>query len=124
MPPQLATVAIRTAMRDVPIRDLQTARLELPIADTGALKSIKVAVDIEHTFIGDLVVSIRSPTSTGVAPIILHNREGGAADNIKKTYDEVNAPGLIALKGKSPQGIWTLLSRRERRTREDSQLHP
>lgn len=109
VPAQLATVAIRTVVRDVAIRDLSTARLELPVADIGALKSIKVAVDIEHTFIGDLVVSIRPPAGTGVAPIMLHNREGGAADNIKKTYDEVNAPGLVALKGKSPQGTWTLI---------------
>lgn len=109
LPAQVAPVAIRTAVRDVPIRDLQTARLELPIADTGALKSIKVGVDIEHTFIGDLVVSISSPASMGVAPITLHSREGGPTDNIKKTYDEINAPGLAALKNKSPQGTWTLV---------------
>ena len=44
----------------------------------------------------------------GVNAIVLHNREGGAVDNIKKTYDEVNAPDLVALKGKVPQGTWTL----------------
>jgi subtilisin family serine protease len=109
LPPQPGTVAIRTAMRDVPIRDLQTARLELPVADTAALKSLKVAVDIEHTFIGDLIVSVKPPASTDVAPITLHNREGGATDNIMETYDEVNAPGLTALRGESPEGTWTLV---------------
>jgi len=109
VPAQPSTVAIRTAVRDVPIRDLQTARLELPIADTRAIKSIKVSVDIEHTYIGDLVVSVQPPASLSLAPIVLHNREGGATDNIKKTYDEVNAPGLSALKDKSPQGTWTLV---------------
>lgn len=38
MPAQPDTVAIRTVVRDVPIRDLQTARLDLPVADTGSLK--------------------------------------------------------------------------------------
>jgi subtilisin family serine protease len=109
MPAPPATIAIRTVVRDAPIRDLQTARLELPVADTGALKSVKVAVDIEHTFIGDLVVSIRPPTSTNVTPVRLHDREGGSTENLKKTYDEINAPGLVALKGKSPQGTWTLV---------------
>jgi subtilisin-like proprotein convertase family protein len=109
MPAQPATVAIRTVVRDVPIRDLQTARLEFPVADTGALKSLKVTVDIEHTFIGDLVVSIRPPTSTNVTPVKLHDREGGSTDNLKNTYDEIKAPGLIALEGKSPQGTWTLI---------------
>jgi subtilisin family serine protease len=109
VPAQPTTVAIRTAVRDVPIRDLQTARLELPIADTGTLQAIKVSVDIEHTFIGDLIVSIKPPTSTGVAPVTLHSRAGGPTDNLKKTYDEINAPGLVALKNKSPQGTWTLV---------------
>lgn len=109
MPAQPDTVAIRTVVRDVPIRDLQTARLNLPVADTGSLKKIKVTVDIEHTYIGDLIVSIKPPTATGVSAIRLHNREGGATDNLKKTYDEINAPGLVALKGKSPKGTWTLI---------------
>jgi len=113
-----ATVAVRTAIRDVAIRDLRTVRLELPVADTGLLKSIKVTVDIEHTFIGDLVVSVKPPTAMGVSAIVLHNREGGATDNLKKTYDEINAPGLVALKNKSPQGVWALVV--EDRERQDT----
>ncbi|HEX6127245.1 MAG TPA: S8 family serine peptidase, partial [Pyrinomonadaceae bacterium] len=108
MPAQPSAVAIRTAVQDVPIKDLKTATLELPIADTGGLKSIKVSVDIEHTYRGDLVVSVHPPAATGVSPVVLHNREGGSFDNLKKTYDEVNAPGLVALKNKSPKGTWKL----------------
>jgi subtilisin-like proprotein convertase family protein len=108
MPAQPSPVSIRTAVQDVPIKDLQTASLSLPVADTGALKSVKVSVDIEHTYRGDLVVSIKPPAATGVSAIVLHNREGGSFDNLKKTYDEVNAPGLVALKNKSPKGTWKL----------------
>ncbi len=109
MPAQPDPVVIRTIVQDVPIKDLQTSRLSLAVADTSAIKSIKVSVDIEHTYIGDLIVRVQPPASTGVSAITLHNREGGSADNIKKTYDEVNAPGLVALKGKSPQGTWMLV---------------
>jgi subtilisin family serine protease len=109
LPAQPDLIAIRTAIQDVPIRDLTTSRLDLAVADTAPIKSIKVSVDIEHTYIGDLRVEIRPPASTGVSGITLHNREGGALDNIKKTYDQVNAPGLVALNGKSPQGTWTLI---------------
>jgi subtilisin-like proprotein convertase family protein len=109
MPPQPSTVAIRAMVRDVPIKDLRTARLDLPIADTGALKSIKVVVDLEHSFIGDLVVSVKPPTTTGVSAIVLHNREGGAIANLQKEYDEINSPGLVALRGKNPKGTWTLI---------------
>ncbi len=109
MPPQVDPIAIRTAVQDVPIKDLSTSKLDLAVADTKPIKSIKVAVDIEHTYIGDLIVSVKPPAGTGVNAVTLHNREGGALDNIKKTYDEVNAPGLVALKGKSPKGTWTLV---------------
>ena len=108
MPSQPSAVAVRTAIQDVPIRDLRTATLDLPVADTSALKSVKVSVDIEHTYRGDLVVTLRPPSATGAPPVVLHNREGGSANNIKKTYDEVNAPGLVALKNKSPKGTWKL----------------
>lgn len=109
MPAQPDLIAIRTAIQDVPIKDLTTSKLDLAVADTKPIKSLKVSVDIEHTYIGDLIVSIKPPASTGITAIKLHNREGGALDNIKKTYDQVNAPGLVALNGKSPQGTWTLI---------------
>ena len=108
MPAQIQPVVIRTVVQDVPIKDLKTSKLTLAVADTKALKFIKVTVDIEHTYIGDLVVTVKPPASMGTAPVILHNREGGPTDNIKKTYDESNAPGLAAFKGKSPQGTWAL----------------
>jgi subtilisin-like proprotein convertase family protein len=108
LPPQPDPISIQKAIQDVPIKDLTTSKLDLVVADTKPLKSIRVSVDIEHTYIGDLIVSIKPPASTGVSAIKLHNREGGALDNIKKTYDSVNAPGLAALTGKSPQGTWTL----------------
>lgn len=109
LPAQPDPIIIRSIAQDVPIKDLQTAKLELAVADTNAIKSLKVKVDIEHTFIGDLIVKVQPPAATGVAAVTLHNREGGPADNIKKTYDGVNAPGLNALNGKSPKGTWTLI---------------
>jgi subtilisin family serine protease len=109
LPAQPDPVAIRTAIQDVPIQDLKTSKLALAVADTKLLKSLRVTVDIEHTYIGDLVVTVEPPTSMGVAPVILHNREGRGTDNIKKTYDEISTPGLAAFKGKSPQGTWTLV---------------
>ena len=87
---------------------MQTSQLSLAIANTNPIKSIKVTVDIEHTYIGDLIVSLNPPGECGVLPIILHDRKGGGADDIKQTYDEVSTPGLTALKGKIPQGTWTL----------------
>lgn len=107
-PSQPAPIAIRTIVQDVPIRDNQSSSLKLEVADSNALKSIRIIVDIEHTYIGDLVVTVRPPGTMGVPALVLHNREGGPADNLKKTYDQVNAPALVGCKGKRPNGTWTL----------------
>lgn len=72
------------------------------------MKSLKVDVDIEHTYIGDRRVTLHAPPDMGVAPVMLHALQGEVTDNIKNTSDEVNALGLAALKDKSPQGTWTL----------------
>ncbi|MBX9255506.1 S8 family serine peptidase [Desmonostoc muscorum CCALA 125] len=107
-PNQPSPIGVFQAVQDVPIGDLQTSKLSVAIANTNLVKSIKVTVDIEHTYIADLIVTLNPPASTGVSPIILHDRQGGSTDNIKTTYDEVNTPKLAALKGKNPQGTWTL----------------
>ncbi|MEA5627218.1 S8 family serine peptidase [Nostoc sp. UHCC 0251] len=107
-PAQTSPLSSFKAVQDVPINDLQTSTLSLAIANSGLVKSIKVNVDIEHTFIGDLVVTLLPPVQIGVLPVILHDRQGGATNNIKTTYDEVNTLKLAAFKGKSPQGTWTL----------------
>jgi subtilisin family serine protease len=108
-PAQPSPVAIRSTVQDVPIRDLKTSKLAIAVADTKALTSLKVGVDIEHTYIGDLIVSIKPPAASGVGAIVLHNRIGGGSNNIKKTYDTVSTPALQALIGKKPAGTWTLV---------------
>lgn len=108
-PAQPDLVAVRSAVKDVPIADLGTAKLSVAVADTQKLKGLRVTVDVEHTYIGDLVVTLVPPAATGAAKVVLHNREGGGKDNLKKTYDAVNAPGLAAFAGKSPAGTWTLV---------------
>jgi len=51
---------------------------------------------------------VRPPLVTGVGWIVLQDREGGSARNLRRTYDPVNAPGLAACVGKSPKGTWVL----------------
>jgi subtilisin family serine protease/subtilisin-like proprotein convertase family protein len=108
LPPQPNAVAIRTAMQDVPILDLKTARLRLAIADTQPLKSLKVTIDIDHTYIGDLRVTLRAPASVSNQRAMLHDRKEGSTDNLKRTYDIVNAPDLARFLNKNPAGTWTL----------------
>src|SRR5262249_25297665 len=90
----------------IPDNNQTGARDTIEVTDSATVASIKVSVDITHTFIGDGGVRMRSAGGTTGE---LHNRNGGSADNLKKTFDLTTTPGLSALKGQSVQGAWTLL---------------
>ncbi|MFF0556213.1 M28 family metallopeptidase [Streptomyces sp. NPDC020472] len=64
----------------------------------NAPSTLKVGVDIVHTYIGDLVVDLIAPDGSVYN---LHNRAGGSADNINQTYT-VNASTEVA------NGVWKL----------------
>jgi subtilisin-like proprotein convertase family protein/subtilisin family serine protease len=73
--------------------------------DVAAISSVKVTVDITHTYIGDLRVTLTGPQGTS---IVLHEQNGGNAENIRRTFDPMQTPALSALVGRSLQGDWTL----------------
>jgi extracellular elastinolytic metalloproteinase len=77
----------------------------LPVLQTGQLIRITVAVDIAHTYIGDLQISLITPTGKTV---VLHSRTGASADNLVQSYRSEDIPELAALAGESIQGNWTL----------------
>src|SRR5262249_3426201 len=78
----------------------------IQFTESVRLGAIKVRVDITHTFIGDLRLTLIAPSG---ASVVLHNRNGGNADNLKSAFDMTSPPGLSALAGQSVQGTWTLL---------------
>uniref|UniRef100_A0AAU2JVB4 S8 family peptidase n=1 Tax=Streptomyces sp. NBC_00049 TaxID=2903617 RepID=A0AAU2JVB4_9ACTN len=78
------------------------ATVESPITVSGvsgnAPATLSVPVDIKHTYTGDLKVDLVAPDGTVYT---LHNRSGGSADNIIKTFT-VNASSEVA------NGVWKL----------------
>ncbi|GAA0287454.1 hypothetical protein GCM10010302_27280 [Streptomyces polychromogenes] len=85
---------------DFAIADNST--VESPITVTGvtgnAPATLKVGVNIVHTYIGDLKVDLVAPDGTVYT---VHNRAGGSADNINQTYT-VDASSEVA------NGTWKL----------------
>ncbi|MFJ8159625.1 S8 family peptidase [Streptomyces sp. NPDC096136] len=85
---------------DFAIADNST--VESPITVTGvtgnAPATLKVGVNIVHTYIGDLKVDLVAPDGTVYT---VHNRAGGSTDNINQTYT-VNASSEVA------NGTWKL----------------
>ncbi len=69
------------------------------------LTSIKVKVDITHSYRGDLLVTLTSPAGKKV---VLHNRAGGGDDNVKTTFDVASVPALKSLYEEDIQGDWEL----------------
>ena len=67
-----------------------------------------MGVDIEHTWIGDLKVTLRPPASMGSDAVTLHAETGGSTLNLKRSYDTASTPALADFAGKNPQGTWTL----------------
>ncbi|MGH7731196.1 MAG: S8 family serine peptidase [Candidatus Eiseniibacteriota bacterium] len=105
MPDPAADVTTASATRAVPIRDFETSTLSLEVGDRRKIKGLRVSVDIEHTWIGDLVVRLKPPRG---AAVVLHDRGGGGTANLLRTYDEVSTPGLKSSRGKSGRGKWVL----------------
>jgi len=71
----------------------------IEVADDVQIFGVTADVNISHTWIGDLRVVLTSPAGTEV---VLHNRDGGSADNIVKSWD------LSAFDGENAQGTWSL----------------
>jgi carboxypeptidase D len=99
----------RTPAADVPraIEDHATIQSHVDIAADRLLDEVNVRVDIAHTYIGDLVVTLVAPDG---GTYRLHERTGGSADDIRTWYDTETQPvdSLDPLAGSSSQGRWTL----------------
>ena len=93
------TYASNTA---VPIPDNSAGGVSSPIAISGAsgnaAATTQVYVNITHTWIGDLIVTLVAPDGS---EYVLHNRSGGSTDNIDATY-------TVNLSSEPKNGTWNL----------------
>jgi hypothetical protein len=73
-----------------------TSTIEVP--DAGTLGEVKVTTDINHSYKGDLEITLTHGTFSKV----IFKREGGATDNVKATFT------VAELGGAALAGAWTL----------------
>ncbi len=84
---------------DIPDNDPAGVVSVIEVPDDIPVGSLTVKVNIEHTYIGDLVVELRH----GDKSVRLHNRQGGGADNLERSFE------LFAeFSGVSAKGEWEL----------------
>ncbi len=97
-----ALSASGTGALSIPDNDANGVRSVATIAGgAGAVSSVRVDVDITHTYVGDLEVVLEH----GGVSRTVHNREGGSADDIVRPFDVVGFEGL------DPNGEWALVVR-------------
>jgi Proprotein convertase P-domain/Carboxypeptidase regulatory-like domain len=96
-PPSTTTYTNTT---DFAINDNSTVSSPITVSGrTGSgLSNTQVAVNIVHTYIGDLKVDVVAPDGS---VYVLHNRTGGSADNIVTTY-------TVNLTSEALNGTWNL----------------
>ena len=88
-----------TTSVDIPDNDTDGVSSTITVADDLTIFGSSTYLDITHTWIGDLIVTLTSPGGTTAT---LVNRSGGSADDIQQSF----ASG--AFNGESALGDWTL----------------
>ena len=77
----------------------------LSISANGVVMSVSVSVEIIHSWISDLRVSLHSPAGTRV---VLHDHEGADGDDIIQTWTSADFAELQRLNNEEVRGDWTL----------------
>jgi M6 family metalloprotease-like protein len=77
----------------------------IAITNSGTVSRIKVSLDIQHPYIGDVRVTLTSPSGRRA---VLHAQLGGAADNLVATYDSASPGVLSTMVGQPMKGEWVL----------------
>jgi subtilisin-like proprotein convertase family protein len=94
-----------------PIRDYRTTSAAFDVSGVCTLQSIDVGLDVEHSFVGDLRISVLSPSGT---EIVLRDHSGTGNAHLVSSYDPTTLPALAPLLGRSAVGRW------EVRVRDDA----
>lgn len=81
------------------IEDHQTVTSTLHVTENAVVDTLKLDLDLAHSWRGDLVVTLTSPSGKSA---VVSNREGGSADDLEGQFD------LSAFAGEPTAGTWTL----------------
>lgn len=89
-----------SAAPNAAINDNQTVTSTIHLDADAKLSSLKANLDLLHTYRGDLVVTLTSPSGKTAT---ISDRQGGSADNLQGAFDL-----STAFAGEQTKGDWTL----------------
>jgi subtilisin-like proprotein convertase family protein len=103
--PELVELESATAQ---PIRDFRTAEQRVELSRECAIQDIEVDVEIHHSYVGDLLVQLQSPSGTTAT---LHRYGGQARAHLERTYTTRDTRALRQLIGERGAGTWVMTVR-------------
>lgn len=71
------------------IPDLGSVEGTVDVTETTPVEKLAISVRLQHTYIGDLVITAVPPAGSGLPKVVLHNRSAGSR-NIDRQYDPSN----------------------------------
>ena len=87
-----AEAAPKALIPDINLDGITSA---ISVKKEGIIKDIKVGVEIDHTYIGDLQIDLTAPTGKKVT--LFQFGEGRNKVNLKKVFDSKTTPALASL---------------------------
>ena len=80
---------------EIPDNDPPGISSTLAVANGGTIEKLDVLLDIEHTWVGDLIIGLRhAPSNTTVLLVNRPGGEGCSGDDIKVTLDDQAGPSI------------------------------
>ncbi|MCU0523730.1 MAG: S8 family serine peptidase [Elainella sp. Prado103] len=89
----------------IPDGDPNGVMSSIAVAETTRICDLEVNVEIDHEFLGDLVIALIPPWGTSIP---LQSRSLGRLTQLKTTYSLENTLWLKSALNRSPQGTWKL----------------
>jgi M6 family metalloprotease-like protein len=89
----------------IPDNDAAGVASHLSVDSAGEIQALSISVQIIHSWISDLKLSLRSPSGTSA---ILHDRKGHDGDDIFETWNSFELANLAVFHGENVEGEWTL----------------
>jgi subtilisin-like proprotein convertase family protein len=87
-----------TTPLSIPDNDTAGVSGSITVSNDIAIGSLRVELNVEHTYIGDLVITL----TKGDRTVTLHNRQGGGTNDLHETFS------VKEFDADSVQGEWTL----------------
>ncbi|MBX7196397.1 MAG: proprotein convertase P-domain-containing protein [Sandaracinaceae bacterium] len=108
-PPTTGELTVATTDAAQPVRDYSTVEQHLEVTQDCTIGRAAVVLDLQHSYVADLRVSLRAPSGTEV---VLHNHQSGGRRALATTIDWDDRRGVLhALAGQNARGRWTLVVR-------------